>query len=313
MGGGRRGWDRMGVFFPCLGISLVLTVRLSYEKPWAGGSLTLLFSISLVLVPFHNMAMEDLQLCQIYSLSSCQPRQRARNSALYSKVHKTLHFWEKNQACLRVRAHTLCSQTRTSALTEQDERPTCLKKRERILNFHSWDCTSTSGSSWITYPHTLRQWGNATQTRKKPAETQAGFCRICSSQFQSPRACCKLHTHIHAHVYVFTELDCRLILVSVVLYNADVHKFTSSVGTRWKMRGIKKIRGRKVATMEKRTKKASDGGICRAFSWSPICVITEAAALPAFPVPQCTSMHLFTDTPPSLYTSALPMFVSNVK
>lgn len=106
------------------------------------------------------------------------------------------------------------------------------------------------------------------------------------------------HTHIHAHVYVFTQLDCRLILVSVVLYNADVHKFTSSVGTRWKMRGIKKIRGRKVATMEKRTKKASDGGICRAFSWSPICVITEAAALPAFPVPQCT----FSPTPHPHYT-----------
>lgn len=107
-GGGGDGIGR-GFFFSCLGISLVLTVHLSYEKPWAGGSLTLLFSISLVVVLFHNMAMEDLQLGQIYSLSSCQPRQRARNSALYSKVHRTLHFWEKNQACLRVRVHTLFS------------------------------------------------------------------------------------------------------------------------------------------------------------------------------------------------------------
>lgn len=130
MGGGRRGWDRTGFFFfSCLGISLVLTVHLSYEKPWAGGSLTLLFSISLVVVLFHNMAMEDLQLGQIYSLSSCQPRQRARNSALYSKMHRTLHFWEKNQACLRVRVHTLFSDS--YRLTEQDEHPRCFKKKKK--------------------------------------------------------------------------------------------------------------------------------------------------------------------------------------
>lgn len=169
-------------FFSCLGISLVLTVHLSYEKPWAGGSLTLLFSISLVVVLFHNMAMEDLQLGQIYSLSSCQPRQRARNSALYSKVHRTLHFWEKNQACLRVRVHTLFSDS--YRLTEQDEHPRCFKKKEkkeRILNFHSWDCTSTSGSSWITYPHTLRQFGNAEQTRKKPKLGSAVYAQVDSS------------------------------------------------------------------------------------------------------------------------------------
>lgn len=172
------------VFFSCLGISLVLTVHLSYEKPWAGGSLTLLFSISLVVVLFHNMAMEDLQLGQIYSLSSCQPRQRARNSALYSKVHRTLHFWEKNQACLRVRVHTLFSDSyicTDGARWTPDMFFKKKEKKERILNFHSWDCTSTSGSSWITYPHTLRQFGNAEQTRKKPKLGSAVYAQVDSS------------------------------------------------------------------------------------------------------------------------------------